>query len=65
MISQANTVPIKRGPDSSKTFQMYSNLVTKYDNDNYEEEMVAVNTLYSPARQLMEDREPYEAQLVR
>jgi len=49
--------------DSSKTFQMYSNLVTKYDNDNYEEEMVAVNTLYSPARQLMEDREPYEAQL--
>ncbi|KNZ44313.1 hypothetical protein VP01_929g5 [Puccinia sorghi] len=63
MISQANTVPIKREPDSSKTFQMCSNLVTKYDNDHYEEEMVAVNTLYSPARQLMEDREPHEAQL--
>ncbi|KAI7946357.1 hypothetical protein MJO29_010884 [Puccinia striiformis f. sp. tritici] len=49
--------------DSSKTFQMYSTLITKHDNDNYEEEMVAVNTLYSPARQLMEDREPHEAQL--
>ncbi|KAA1135788.1 Splicing factor [Puccinia graminis f. sp. tritici] len=49
--------------DSPKTFQMYSNLITKYENNNYEEEMVAVNTLYSPARKLMEDREAHEAQL--
>ncbi|PLW29174.1 hypothetical protein PCASD_10935 [Puccinia coronata f. sp. avenae] len=49
--------------DSSKTFQMYSTLVTKYDNDKYEEEMVAVNALYSPARKLMDDREAHEAQL--
>jgi hypothetical protein len=59
------TFTSKPAPDSPKTFQMYSNLITKYENDNYEEEMVAVNTLYSPARQLMEDREAHEAQLVR
>lgn len=49
--------------DSSRTFQMYSTLITKYDNDHYEDEMVAVNDLYSPARKLMEDREVHEVQL--
>ncbi|OAV99972.1 hypothetical protein PTTG_09000 [Puccinia triticina 1-1 BBBD Race 1] len=49
--------------DNSTTFQMYSTLITKHENDNYEEEMVAVNTLYSPSRQLMDDREAHEAQL--
>jgi hypothetical protein len=61
----ADTSLPERKSDSSKTFQMYSTLVTKYDNDNYEEEMVAVNALYSPARKLMDDREAHEAQLVR
>lgn len=50
--------------DSDQTFQTYSAFITKYDNVNYESEMVAVNELYSPARQQKQDREMYESQLV-
>lgn len=49
--------------DSDQTFQLYSNLITKHENENYEEEMVAVNELYSPARQQKQDREVHESQL--
>ncbi|KAH9820103.1 hypothetical protein DFH28DRAFT_1052402 [Melampsora americana] len=49
--------------ESDHTFQLYSNFITKHENDNYEEEMVAVNELYSPARQQKQDREVHESQL--
>ncbi|MBW0463715.1 hypothetical protein O181_003430 [Austropuccinia psidii MF-1] len=49
--------------DSAKTFQTYSTLITKHENDNYEEELVAVNSIYSPARKMMDDREIHESLL--
>ncbi|KAG0143594.1 hypothetical protein CROQUDRAFT_109080 [Cronartium quercuum f. sp. fusiforme G11] len=49
--------------ESDQTFQIYSNFITKYDNNNYENEMVAVNELHSSARQQKQDREMYESQL--
>ncbi|EGG01898.1 uncharacterized protein MELLADRAFT_91734 [Melampsora larici-populina 98AG31] len=49
--------------ESDQTFQLYSNFITKHENESYEEEMVAVNELYSPARQQKQDREVHESQL--
>ncbi|KAI8449375.1 hypothetical protein BY996DRAFT_6432850 [Phakopsora pachyrhizi] len=49
--------------DSANTFQVYSTLITKHENDHYEEEMVAANAIYCSARKLTDDREIREAQL--
>lgn len=47
-----------------ETFNRYSNLISSWDNANYEETMVQKNKLYAGIKKAAEERDFYERKLV-
>lgn len=50
--------------DHENTFSQYSTFNTKWDNDNYEKNMVKANQVYAKTKKAMNELEQYELRLV-